>query len=216
VVCPRGARRGELAQTIEELRARLAEAEETLEAMRSGAVDAMVVEGPDGPRVYTLKGADEPYRILVERMQEGALTLSEDGTVLFANGSFAAMVRAPLEQVIGGPLARFLPERERPRFAAVLDEVRAASVRREFALRRTDGRDVPALLSLGPLPSDDDVRAMAMIASDLSEQKQKEEIVAAERFLRSILEQAAEPIIICDPAGKVTHASRPWRCGRVI
>src|SRR5690606_20256966 len=136
---------------IEELRARLAEAEETLEAMRSGAVDAVVVEGPDGPRVYTLEGADEPYRILVERMQEGAVTLSEDGTILFANGSFARMVRAPLEQVIGGPLARFLPERERPSFAAALNEARAANVRREFALRRTDGSEVPTLLSLGLL-----------------------------------------------------------------
>jgi PAS domain S-box-containing protein len=193
---------------IEKLRARLAEAEQMLEAMRSGAVDAMVVEGPDGPRVYTLKGADEPYRILVERMQEGAVTLSEDGTVLFANGSFAAMVGTPLEQVIGGPLARFLPERERPRFAAVLDGARVASLRREFALRRTDGGEIPTLLSLGLLPSGDDVRAIAMIASDLSEQKQTKEIVAAERFLRSILEQAAEPIIVCDPAGKVTHASR--------
>jgi PAS domain S-box-containing protein len=196
------------AQVVEELRARLAEAEETLEAVRSGAVDALVVEGPNGPRVYTLKGADEPYRILVERMQEGAVTLSEDGTILFANGSFAAMVGAPLEQVIGGPLARFLPERERPRFAAALDQVRVASVRREFALRRTDGGEVPSLLSLGLLPAGDDARAIAMIASDLSEQKQKEEIVAAERFLRSILEQAAEPIIICDPAGRVTHGSR--------
>jgi PAS domain S-box-containing protein len=196
------------AQTIEELRARLAEAEETLEAIRSGAVDAMVVEGPDGPRVYTLKGADEPYRILVERMQEGAVTLGQDGTVLFANGSFAAMVRAPLEQVIGGPLARFLPERELQRFAAVLHEARAASVRRAFALRRTDGGEVPTLLSLGPLPPHDDVRAIAMIASDVTEQKEKEEVVAAERFLRSVLEQAAEPIIICDPTGTVTHASQ--------
>jgi PAS domain S-box-containing protein len=195
------------AQIIEELRARLAEAEETLEAMRSGAVDAMVVEGPDGPRVYTLKGADEPYRILVERMQEGAVTLSEDGTVLFANGGFAAMIGAPLEQVIGSPVARFLLEHERPRFAAVLREARAASVRREFALRRTDGGEVPAMISLGPLPSED-VLAIAMIASDLTEQKQKEEIVAAERFLRSVLEQAAEPIIICDATGRVTHVSR--------
>ena len=193
---------------IEELRARLAEAEETLEAMRSGAVDAMVVEGPDGPRVYTLKGADEPYRILVERMQEGAVTLSEDGTVLFANGSFAAMVGAPLEQVIGGPFARFVPARELQRFTAVLHEAAAASVRREFALRRSYGGEMPALLSLGPLPSQGEVQAIAMIASDLSEQKRKEEVVAAERFLRSILDQAAEPIIICDPAGRVTHASR--------
>jgi PAS domain S-box-containing protein len=194
-------------QIVEELRAQLAEARETLEAMRTGAVDAMVVEGPDGPRVYTLKSADEPYRILVERMQDGAVTLSEDGTVLFANGGFASMVGTRLEQVIGGPLARFLPEREQPRLAAVLQDARAASVRREFVLQRADGGEVPSLLSLGPLPSDDGVLAISMIANDLSEQRRTEQVVAAERFLRSILEQAAEPIIICDPTGTVTHAS---------
>jgi PAS domain S-box-containing protein len=198
----------EPAETIEKLRARLTEAEETLEAIRSGAVDAVVVDGPDGPQIYTLKGADEPYRILVERMQEGALTLSEDGTVLFANGGFAALVAAPLEQVIGGSLDRFLPEHERPRFVAALREARSGSVRQEFALRRADGDEVASLLSLGPLPVDDDVLVISMIASDLSEQKRTEQVVAAERFLRSILEQATEPIIICDAGGVVTHASK--------
>jgi len=193
---------------VDQLRARLAEAEETLQAIRSGAVDAVVLDGPDGPRIYTLKGADEPYRILVERMQEGALTLSGDGTVLFANGSFASLVDAPLEQVIGGALDRFLAERERPRFAAVLQEARAASVRQEFALRRADGGEVASLLSLGPLPLQDDVLVISMIASDLTEQKRTEQAVAAERFLRSILEQATEPIIICDAGGTVTHASQ--------
>ena len=86
----------EAEETIEALRKRLAEAEETLHAIRSGAVDAVVVDAPHGPRVYTLKGADEPYRMLVERMQEGAVTLRENGVVLFANGSFAEMVGAPL------------------------------------------------------------------------------------------------------------------------
>jgi PAS domain S-box-containing protein len=195
-------------ETIEALRTRLAEAEETLHAIRSGAVDAVVIDAPDGPRVYTLKGADEPYRILVERMQEGAVTLSEDGVVLFANGSFAGLVGAPLEQVIGGAFDRFLPEPERARFAALLQKARSASVRQEFALQRVDGAELACLLSLGPLQVDEDVLVISMIASDLTEQKRTEQAVAAERFLRSILEQAAEPIIICNAAGTVTHASQ--------
>ena len=195
-------------ETIEALRTRLAEAEETLQAIRSGAVDAVVIDAPDGPRVYTLKGAEEPYRILVERMKEGALTLSEDGVVLFANGSFAEMVGAPLEQVIGGSLDRFLPEVEQPRFAALLQSVRSASLRQEFTLQRVDGAELACLLSLGPLQVDEDALVISMIASDLTEQKRTEQAVAAERFLRSILEQATEPIIICDAAGTVTHASQ--------
>jgi PAS domain S-box-containing protein len=195
-------------ESIEAVRKRLAEAEETLHAIRSGAVDAVVIDAPDGPRVYTLKGADEPYRMLVERMQEGAVTLSEDGGVLFANGSFADLVGAPLQQVIGASLDRFLPERERPRFADLLQKARSGSLRQEFALQRVDGAELACLLSLGPLQVDEDVLVLSMIASDRTEQKGTEQAVAAERFLRSILEQAAEPIIICDAAGTVTHASQ--------
>ncbi|MGE5205850.1 MAG: histidine kinase, partial [Chlamydiota bacterium] len=68
---------------VEELRARLQEAQETLDAIRSGAVDAIVVEGPEGRQVFTLQGAEHPYRVLAETMNEGAASLGRDGTILF-------------------------------------------------------------------------------------------------------------------------------------
>ena len=64
---------------VADLRQRLADAEETLRAIYQGEVDALVVRGPHGPQIFTLRGAQEPYRILVERMHEGALTLSTAG-----------------------------------------------------------------------------------------------------------------------------------------
>jgi cell division septum initiation protein DivIVA len=64
-----------LKQEVEELRARLAEGEETLEAIRSGTVDAVAMEGPEGMQVYTLKGAEQSYRVFLETMNEGAITL---------------------------------------------------------------------------------------------------------------------------------------------
>lgn len=44
-----------------ELQERLEAAEQTLRALRNGEVDAIVVSGPDGDRVYTLRGADEKH-----------------------------------------------------------------------------------------------------------------------------------------------------------
>ena len=64
---------------MEELRVRLEEAEDTLRAIGSGEVDAFVVSGPDGEQVFTLKGAEQPYRVLVETMNEGAATLPRMG-----------------------------------------------------------------------------------------------------------------------------------------
>ena len=58
--------RAGLLERIRDLQERLYEAEETLRALRSGEVDAVVASGPDGDRVYTLKGADEAYRAMVQ------------------------------------------------------------------------------------------------------------------------------------------------------
>ena len=93
--------------THDELVARLAEAEQTLDAIRRGEVDALVVSGPDGPQVYTLEGADAFYRVLIEQMPVGAAAVQRDGSVLYANGTFADMLGVPLEALIGAHLAGF-------------------------------------------------------------------------------------------------------------
>ena len=86
---------------LEELRQRLQEAEETLNAIRGGEVDALVVSGPSGEKVFTLEGAEHPYRVLVESMNEGAISLSTDGIILYCNSAFARMVNVPLDQIMG-------------------------------------------------------------------------------------------------------------------
>ena len=96
-----------------DLRARLAELEETLSAIRSGEVDALIVDGPNGNQVYSLKGAEAPYRAFIEHMHEGAVTLSPDATVLYCNKRFADMIGVPMERVIGNSLIpHVLPEHQ--------------------------------------------------------------------------------------------------------
>ena len=92
----------------ETLRVRLAEAEEMLRAIRHGEIDALVVEGAGGNQIYTLHSADEPYRNLVEQMQEGAAVLTRRGHILYANARFAALVGEPLQSVHGSQFGRFV------------------------------------------------------------------------------------------------------------
>ena len=86
--------------TIASLRERLETAEQTLEAIRSGSVDALVVAGPNGERVFTLQGADHRYRRIVESMTEGATIVGTDGTIYYANRSFSKLVGVPLDRVL--------------------------------------------------------------------------------------------------------------------
>src|SRR5512134_3202095 len=104
----------------EALRARLTEAEEMLRAIRQGEIDALVVEGETGSSVYTLHSADEPYRHLVEEMQEGAVVLTGRGDILYSNARFAALVGEPLESVVGSRMDRFLGAADRDDFQALL------------------------------------------------------------------------------------------------
>src|SRR5688500_7152167 len=106
------------------LEARLAEAQETLQAIRSGAVDAIVVNGPRVEKSFTLEGAERSYRVLVEAMTEGAATLSSDGTIFYCNMRFAQMLARPMNRVMGSSLRKFVEPQHRPTFDALLSEGR--------------------------------------------------------------------------------------------
>ncbi len=104
----------------EALRARLVEAEDMLRAIRRGEIDAIVVEGAGGNQVYTLHSADEPYRDLVEQMQDGALVLTLRGDILYSNARFASLVGLPLESVVGSSVDRFVNHAAQVNLAALL------------------------------------------------------------------------------------------------
>ena len=199
--------RQELLLEIEELRARLEEAEETLRAIRSGEVDAVIVSGPQGEQVYTLKGADHTYRLLIEQMKEGAATLAADGTILYCNRRLGDMLQMPLEQVIGSSIYGVVAPADWQLCEALLQQGSQGAAKGELAFCARDGTRVPVHISASALHIED-VQVLCTVVTDLTEQKRHEEIVAAERLARSILDQAAEVIVVCDEEGQIIRASQ--------
>lgn len=163
---------------IEELRARLQEAEDTLNAIRSGEVDALIINGPAGDQVFTLKGADHAYRIIVEQMAEAALTLSLDGIILYCNNRFADILKRPSETLIGTAIARFLSEESEAAFRSLI--ATGYNGRAEVSLRAGDGASVPAYMSCTSVVIEN-CHAICLIVTDLTEQKRQEAVIAAER-----------------------------------
>jgi PAS domain S-box-containing protein len=157
---------------IQDLRSRLEEAEKILGAIRSGDVDAVVVYGADEQQVYTLRGADEPYRIFVETMQEGAATLSEDGTILYCNQSFADMAALPMEKVIGSSIHQLLFGREGNSFDQVLGPLGEDSPRAEMVVLQT-GKELPVQVSISTIASNGSP-IYALTATDLTTQREHE------------------------------------------
>src|SRR5438093_7317051 len=135
--------RRSLSRELSELRARLVAAEETLRAIRSGEVDAVVVAGKQGPQVFTLEGTEHAYRVLIESMNEGALTLTADKTILYANLCFARLVKCPLEQVAGSSFRRFLSAEDRATLRPLMKRVPKSGAKIQVLLHAGDGSRMP-------------------------------------------------------------------------
>src|SRR3990170_746189 len=167
--------RQQLLDELQELTLRMMEAEETLRAIRCGEVDALVVSAAEGDRVFTLTGADHPYRVMVETMNEGAVTLASDGMVLFCNQRFAAIVKGSLEEVMGSSIYQYISSTDLQLFEVLLEQGLKGNSKVELALQ-TGGEDsAPVLLSISPLQHTDMPGAVCMVVTDLTEQKRNEE-----------------------------------------
>src|SRR5512145_10142 len=114
--------RQQLLDDLQELTRRMKESEETLRAIQSGEVDGLIVKTAEGDRVFTLSGADEPYRIMVETMNEGAVTLAADGTILFCNQRFADVVGVSMENITGSSIYPYFSSADLPQFKSMFEQ----------------------------------------------------------------------------------------------
>lgn len=163
--------RAELAQAL----AQVNELQTTLQAIRSGEVDAIVVEGPRGSRLFTLQSAEEPYRILAERMNEGAATLSGQGAVLFCNRQLAEMLQLPAPRIVGSQFLSYLPPEAQSQWPQWVSAARQGSGRKESRLLRGDGSYLPVQVSLSEIPLDEQELGICLVASDLTDQKRAQD-----------------------------------------
>ncbi len=192
---------------LDSLLARLADAEETLRAIRQGEVDAVLVHGPDGPHTYTLVTADTPYRTLVEQIREAALTLSTDGVILYSNHRLGPLLGLEGDIVTGRPLAQLAIDDDHRLVEELVSRGVVGESSGEVRLRRSDGHTVPVQISVAPLRTDG-FQGVAAIVSDLTEQKCREQAAAEERLTNAILEYAGTAILLCDAGGTVLRANR--------
>ncbi|AYL95943.1 PAS domain-containing sensor histidine kinase [Mucilaginibacter celer] len=157
----------------DQLRFRLEEANDTIEAIRNGQVDALIVKNGDEHQLYTLKTADQTYRVFIEKMNEGAVTLNRDGVILYSNSRFAAMVDEPLEKVIGLKFNVFVPEISCDKYDEIINNGWDADCKGEMLLSSRDDKLTPCLISCTTLDLDEGT-ALSLILTDLTIQKEAE------------------------------------------
>jgi signal transduction histidine kinase len=148
----------------------LHEAQAAFEAIQKGEIDALIIGGTQDPQVYTLKGADHTYRLFLENMNEGALTVNEEGVILFANNHFSRMVNLPLEKIIGSSLYSFIEESEHSGFMEILTSLPERHVSKKITLKVSDKTNISTFFNLNRL-SLSDANVICIIITDLRERE---------------------------------------------
>jgi PAS domain S-box-containing protein len=170
---------------------RLSEAEETLRAIREGEVDAIVVSGSKGDRVFTLSGADYVYRLIVETMKEAALLLTFEGKVLFCNRQFSDLIKIPQKKILGQYLKDFVLPRERQSLEKYLLKSSKEPVKRRIVFREAAGKSIPAHVSANLLDQPDGP-SICIVATDLSELESSTKMLRQVQAQRRALEESEQ------------------------
>src|SRR5512135_165720 len=177
-------RREQLAEEIATLRHRLEESEATIRAISSGEVDAFVVRQGADDQVLVLDGVDRPYRLLIERMHQGAATLDKDGTIIYVNRRLAELLHVTPGALLATPLSEYVVPKDREILTDLLENGDRGEAERELELKARDGTIVPVRLAASPLVSRTGI--ICVIVTDLTYQRRQ----GAERD-RLLREQAA-------------------------
>jgi PAS domain S-box-containing protein len=183
----------ELAQENEQLRQRLQEAEDLITAIRTGTIDALAVQAPEGPRIFTLEGADQSYRTLIEQMSEGALLLSQDGTVLYCNACLADLLGKPLESMMGLSFRDFVPADYHDYWQGQLEAGWAGKSKGEMPLQALDGHQHPFAVAMNRLTFER-TPVLAVIVTDVSAQREITDIQARVAEQNALLERQNEAL----------------------
>lgn len=154
----------------QELQWQLDEANDTIEAIRTGQVDALIVKNGGNHQLYTLKSADHTYRVFIEKMSEGAVTINKEGLILYCNSRFAVLVNSPLEKVIGVPFDTFVADESAKKYQKIRKQVWNQDTKEELFIRDKDDHKTCCICSFAVIEMDGG-HMLSVILTDLTLQK---------------------------------------------
>jgi len=158
-----------LEQEIQALQVKLDDANNIIDAIRDGSVDALVVQKEGKAEIYSIESADYTYRILIEKFGEGALSISEEGLILYSNEYFSKLIGLPASKITGSYFTDYVKS---PReYISLKNSLSDGPVKKEITLKGND-RNIPVYVSLTDLHPT--VPAIGVVVTDLTDKKEHE------------------------------------------
>jgi PAS domain S-box-containing protein len=146
----------------------------SLKEIKAENIDALVIGKSKDLRIYAEQTADKIYRILIEKMHEGAVILNASGTILYCNSHFATMVRAPLQKIIGTKFKTYIDEASDELLASLMKQTRPSTLKKEVLIHTINKKLIPVLMSVNSLAMNDNT-IFSMILTDLTLQNNNQE-----------------------------------------
>lgn len=202
-----------------ELRAQLAEARDTLRAIRGGEVDAVVVEGPEGTQLYTLESAEAASN----RFRGDILAQIEDVVIAVDNAERITFINAAAERFYGvayaDAIGRELSILRTNRWAQPGDEIAArkalddhGSWRGESVQVKRNGETITVESTVNSLFDARGIRTgLLAVVRDVTERKRiAAELQASAERLRFMAESMPQKIFTATPEGLVNYFNHQW------
>ena len=161
----------ELFLEIELLKMQLDDANSVIEAIKDGSVDALVVHNGGEPQIYSIESADYTYRILIEKLGEGALSMTNEGLILYCNDYFCKLIDLPAEKIIGTYLDSYFKNTEECSRLINLS-ISAGASKGEIELKSSNANRAVNISMTDLRPT---VAAIGVVVTDLTQKKRHEE-----------------------------------------
>lgn len=184
-------------KAMKALREKNLELAATLKMIRSGQVDSLIVSSPTGQKVFTLHTSEQPYRELVESMNEGVATLSENGVILFCNSKFQSLFRTPYEKILGSDIRAHLHPESRHSLEFVLERSHVTSSRAEVKILTGHRTAIPVQISVNKIRLTG-VNGFSVVVTDLSHAKQNVVLFQQQEWLGKILNRFPVPLLLIE------------------
>jgi PAS domain S-box-containing protein len=172
-----------------ELSDKLNEANEIIEAIRKGTIDAVLISNNKNATVLVSESADLAYRKFVENMSEGVISLNTAGIIIYSNSSFAKIVNKPLEKVMGTNVRKFIPGEYVEIFERFFNDFSENNSKVELSILNDEGIHTHFIVSLNTLQLQDFV-ALNLVWTDVTDHKKAEEnLITLNENLKKAIEE---------------------------
>ena len=129
--------------------------------------------------------------ILIEKMHEGAISLDENGIVLYCNLSFAKMMNIAVEDIVGTKFIDYIADSSKEHFNTLFDQGRQSYIMEDVYINMQNNRSFPVLMCINTSWLDNTFM-LSIIVTDLTIRNKNQTEIAQ---LAAIVESSDDAII---------------------